>query len=130
MQRPYEALGVSNTSQGAQFECEAFGTFNVRMAFAMVELRNNATGCGMDVGHGHLLNIDVEGAGYASSNDVQKAHTTCRYGVILDLTNNCCTCTLLAHGMHSFGLGVFGLKRMRQACVQQHAHPQYMLELL
>ena len=87
MQRLYDTLGTSNSFQGVQFDREAFDNFAFTLAFDMERVGNHATGSGMNLSHGQLLKIHVEGAGNASSNYVQKAYMTCRYDVILELTS-------------------------------------------
>ncbi|MDA8582768.1 hypothetical protein N9L68_01015 [bacterium] len=86
LQRLYETLGTSNSFQGVQFDRAAFDAWNFCLAYDCEKV-SQATGSGMNLSHGQLLKIHVQGAGNATSNYVQKAYTTCRYDVILELTS-------------------------------------------
>ena len=87
LQRLYETLGTSNSFQGVQFDRAAFDTWNCCLAYDMEKVGNHAAGSGMNLSHGQLLEIHVQGAGNATSNYVQKAYTTCRYDTMLELTS-------------------------------------------
>ena len=82
LQRLYETLGTSNSFQGVQFERAAFDNFAFCLAYDMEKAGNHAAGSGINLSHGQLLKIHVQGAGYSTSNYVQKAYTTCRMDVI------------------------------------------------
>ena len=98
LQRLYETLGTTNSFQGVQFNREQFDKDHFCLAYDMEKVGNHASGSGMNLSHGQLLKIHVEGAGKAGTpvaegvaatadSYVKKAYTTCRYDVILELTS-------------------------------------------
>ena len=86
LQRLYEMLGTANRFQCVQSNRASFENYNFFVASDMEKVGNHATGSGTNLSHGQLLHIQVIGAGNATSNYVEKAYTTCRYDVILELT--------------------------------------------
>ena len=87
LQRLYETLGTSNSFQGVQFNRASFDKDHFCLAYDMEKVGNHASGSGMNLSHGQLLKIHVQGAGDATANYVQKAYTTCRFDTILELTS-------------------------------------------
>ena len=95
-------LGVPTSFQGVQFNREQFHEDHVCLAYDMEKLGDHASGSGMNLSHGQLLKIHVEGAGKAgvqasegviatADTYVKKAYTTCRYDVIMELTSTGCS---------------------------------------
>ena len=98
LQRLYETLGTTNSFQGVQFNREQFDKDHFCLAYDMEKVGNHASGSGMNLSHGQLLKIHVEGAskaetpaadGVAATADsyVKKSYTTCRFDSFLELTS-------------------------------------------
>ena len=47
----------------------------------------HAAGSGMDLSHGQLLKVHVEGFAHDRASYAQKVYATCRYDCILELTS-------------------------------------------
>ena len=63
LQRLGETLGTSNSFQGYSFDRTAFDHNSFVNAFDMEASGSHATGTGMNLSHGQLLKIHVQGAG-------------------------------------------------------------------
>ena len=100
LQRAYECLGTTNSFQGVHFSREMYDSFNFVLCYDMEKVGNHASGSGMNLSHGQLLKIHVEGAGKAGTpattnppaaatddSYVKRAYTTCRFDSILELTS-------------------------------------------
>ena len=90
LQRLGETLGTSNSFQGYSFDRKAFDHNSFVNAFDMEASGSHATGTGMNLSHGQLLKIHVQGAGKEGFY-VQRAYTTCRFDQIVELTSTGCS---------------------------------------
>ena len=86
LQRLYEALGTSNSFQGVSFNRDGYDHFSFVLAYDMERVQH-AAGSGMNLSHGQLLRVHVEGFGHDSASYAQKVYATCRYDCILELTS-------------------------------------------
>ena len=84
-----ESLGINNSFQGTSFNRAAFDHYMCILAYDLEKAGNHDKGSGMNLSHGQLLTVHVEGAGTAN-NYVHRTFTTARYDAIVELTSTGC----------------------------------------